>query len=225
MKWLLWLYPTEWRRRYRDEFLALIEDRGLSLPVVLDILRGALDSRLHPDLSVAPVPANPPSALAAQRGTNPFDRFTKRSRHVLRLAELESERLHHASIGTEHLLLGLLLERDGVAAHVLAEFGMNPDDIRGEITSRLSRAGPGQRGQVGLTAGARRAIELGVVEANRLRHRFFGTEHLLLGMVAAGDGLVPELLQRRGAADVNDLRRRVLRLLNEGPSISPPGAL
>jgi ATP-dependent Clp protease ATP-binding subunit ClpC len=102
-----------------------------------------------------------------RRGAQTFDRFTRRSRNVLRLAGEEAERLQDGSIGTEHLLLGLLLERDGVAAHVLAEFGIDPDGVRVDIKARLAEATPGVRVQVGLTPGAKRALQLSVGEANR----------------------------------------------------------
>jgi hypothetical protein len=222
VKWLLWLYPREWRRRYGEEFLALIEERMWSPTVVLDILRGAIDARLHPQLRAAPAAASASGAMAPRRRGLPFDRFTRRSRNVLRLAQEEAERLQHTRIGTEHLLLGLLLERDGVAAHVLAELGVDADGVRSEFSARLADADPPSEAQLGLTPDAKRAIELGVREANRLGHRFFGTEHLLLGLAAAEDGLGAEILQTHGAANVDDLRQRVIRVVNAGPKLSPP---
>ena len=222
MRWLLALYPREWRRRYADEFLALLEERGPSLTVILDILRGALDARLHPDLGNAPAAASASGAIARRRRGDRYDAFTRRSRNVLRMAGVEAERFQHTSIGTEHLLLGLLLERDGVAAYVLAELGVDPDEVRADIAARLAHAGPREHAQLGLTPGAKRAIELCVQEANRLRHQYVGTEHLLLGIAAAGDGLGAEILQQRGAANIDDLRQRVMRQLNNGPRLSPP---
>lgn len=205
-----------------DEFLALIEERGQSLTVVLDVLGGALDALLHRQLGAPPATASASGGVPPRRGAQTFDRFTRRSRTVLRLAGEEAERLHDGSIGTEDLLLGLLLERDGVAAHVLAEFGIDPDEVRVDIKARLAEATPGFRVQVGLTPGAKRALQLSVGEANRLRHPYLGTEHLLLG-IAAGDGLGAQILELRGAANVDDLRQRVIRRLSEGPRLSPPG--
>jgi hypothetical protein len=217
MRWLLWLYPTRWRQRYGDEFLALVEERGWSVSVVLDVLLGALDARLHPELAGTPAPV---SAGAPGPRPDRFDKFTRRSRNVLQLAQSEAERLRHGEIGTEHLLLGLLLEGDGVAAHVLADLEVQVDDIRSELLSRIQQAASTDAHQrIGLSAAAKRSIELSVREANRLHHRFLGTEHLLLGVVGAGEGLAAELLRQRKITDMDELRRHILRRINAGPVV------
>ncbi len=220
----MWLYPREWRRRYADEFLALIEARRQSPPGVLDILRGALDAWVHPELGAAPAAASASGAASRPRTGDRFDRFTRRSWNVLRVAQAEAMRLQHTSIGTQHLLLGLVLERDGLAAHVLAELGLGPDAVRAAIAASPTQAGPDDPAHPGLTLDTKRAVELSVREANRLRHRFLGTEHLLLGIAADGEGLGAEILRGHAAADLDDLRRRVVRQLNQGPNISPPTA-
>jgi Clp amino terminal domain, pathogenicity island component len=177
---LLWLYPRRWRHRYGDEFLAVLEERGVSVTVLLDVLRGALDAWLHPEFVAVPAPvaANGNSSRRRDR----FDKFTRRSRNVLDLAAKEAERLGHHEITTEHLLLGLLLEGEGVAAHVLAERGVEIDYLRTAVQRRLESVPSGDRQRVGLSEDAKRAIALSVAEANRLRHHYFGTEHHTAGM-------------------------------------------
>lgn len=223
MRWLLWLYPRRWRRRYGDEFLAVLEERGLSLLVLLDIVRGALDARLHPQLVALPArvgaSGNPP------RHRDRFDKFTRRSRTVLDLAAKEAERLGHALITSEHLLLGMLLEGEGVAAHVLAERGVHLDELRKVLLEGLESVPRTDQQRIGLSDDAKRAIELGVAEANRLRHHYVGTEHLLLGLIQVADkhGSAAEILRQRNAGDLAELRSHVVRVLNEGgPHLRPP---
>ncbi len=221
MKWLLWLYPPRWRRRYGDEFLAVLEERGLSPMVLLDVLRGALDARLHPQLVALPAPVGGSANPAHRRDR--FDKFTRRSRAVLDLAAKEAVRLGHPQIMSEHLLLGMLLEGEGVAAHVLAERGMHIDEVRQLLLENLESVPRTDCQQIGLSPDAKRAIELSVAEANRLRHHFVGTEHLLLGLVAEGHGTAAEILRQRNAGDLPGLRSHILRVLNEGgPHLRPP---
>ena len=221
MKWLLWLYPRRWRRRYSDEFLAVLEERGFSLMVVLDVLRGALDAWLHPQLVAVPAPVG--GSGNPTRGRNRFDKFTRRSRAVLDLAAKEAERLGHPRITTEHLLLGMLLEGEGVAAYVLVERGVHTDEVRTLLVETLQSAPRRDRQHLGLSVAAKRAIEMSVAEANRLRHHYVGTEHLLLGLVADGSGTAAEILRQRNAGDLRQLRSHIVRVLNEGgPHPRPP---
>lgn len=221
MTWLLRLYPRRWQQRYGDEFMALMEERGFSIGLVFDVLRGAFDAWLNPDLGTAAAPVVAGRAAASNRDR--FDKFTRRSRVVLRLAQDEAHRLRHQQIGTEHLLLGLLLEGEGVAAHVLADCGVQADELRAAILARAESPMAGDPQRVGLSQDAKHAIELSVVEANGLHHHYVGTEHLLLGLVAAGKGIAADLLRQGNVADLPDLRRHILRVLNEGgPRLRPP---
>ena len=221
MKWLLWLYPGRWRHRYGEEFAALLEGRQYSLTVLVDVLGGALDAWLHPQLVPVPAPVGGSSNPSPRRDR--FDKFTPRSRTVLNLAAQEAQRLGHPHITTEHLLLGMLLEGEGVAAHVLADRGVQIDEIRRLLLESLESVPRTDRQPVGLSTDAKRAIELSVVEANRLRHHYVGTEHLLLGLLAEGHGVAADILRQRQAGDLGELRSHIARVLNEGgPYLRPP---
>ena len=210
----MFLYPRRWRRRYGDEFLAVLEEHGLSLMVLLDVVRGALDARLHPQLVALPAPVGASGNPAHRRDR--FDKFTRRSRTVLDLAAKEAERFGHPLITSEHLLLGMLLEGEGVAAHVLAERGVHLDEVRKLLLEGLEAVPRTDRQRIGLSDDAKSAVELSVAEANRLRHHYVGTEHLLLGLVAEEHGTAAEILRKRNAGDLPELRSHIVRVLNEG---------
>jgi hypothetical protein len=210
----LWLYPRRWRQRYGDEFGVLLEERGFSPSLLFDVLRGALDAWLHPELGTV-MPAPVAGGRNPGRRGDRFDKFTRRSRSVLDLAAKEAQRLGHAHITTEHLLLGMLLEGEGVAAQVLAQRGVRIEEIRTLLLHHLE-ALPRGCDHVGLSADAKRAIELSVAEANRLRHQYVGTEHLLLGLVAEAHSAAADVLRARNAGDLPELRSHILRVLNEG---------
>src|SRR5712691_9618394 len=109
-----------------------------------------------------------------------FDKFTKRARRVLTLAQEEAQRFHHNYIGTEHLLLGLVREGEGVAAKVLANLGVELNAVRNAVEFIIGRGEPRDRivlGEIGLTPRAKKVIELAVDEARRLNHHYIGTEH------------------------------------------------
>ena len=112
-----------------------------------------------------------------------FDRFTKRARRVLTLAQEEAQRLNHNYIGTEHLLLGLVREENGVAVRVLRDLGVDPKQVRERVERTVGRGQRAMYGKLSLTPRTKRVIELAVDEARRLGHHYIGTEHLLLGLV------------------------------------------
>ncbi len=145
---------------------------------------------------------------------NRFDRFTKRARHVLTLAQEEAQRFQHNYIGTEHLLLGLVREREGVAAQVLNNLGIEVDQVRHAIEAIIGRGGSVVLGEVGLTPRAKKVIELAVDEARRLNHRFIGTEHLLLGLICEGEGIAADVLKNRGL-QLEQVRTETLRVLRQ----------
>jgi ATP-dependent Clp protease ATP-binding subunit ClpC len=142
---------------------------------------------------------------------------------VLDLAAKEAQRFGHSQITSEHLLLGLLLEGEGVAAHVLAGRGVQTDEVREVLLGRMQSVPAGNRRGVGLGEDAKRSIELSVAEDNRLGHHYVGTEHLLLGLVAEGHGFAADLLRQRNAGELRELRFHIVRVLNEGgPHLRPP---
>jgi hypothetical protein len=228
MSWLLRLYPARWRQRYGDEFQALVERQPLSAAVVLDILRGALDAWLRPQLAssrqAAPAGAAPPAARHTR-----FDKFTPRSRSALQSASDEARLLNAGFISTEHLLLGLLRDPDSVAARVLENLNVAPSRLRSAIQTSIGSAAVREPPTHGLTPGAKRAIELGVDEARRTRCRYVGTEHLLLGLVREGQGIAATVLADLTGADLATVRRTVAGVLNAGPRPGPwrsgPGTL
>ncbi len=143
-----------------------------------------------------------------------FDRFTKRARHVLTLAQQEAQRFQHNYIGTEHLLLGLLREGEGVAAHVLSNLGVEVDQVRHAVEAIIGRGGRSVRGEMGFTPRAKKVIELAVDEAHRLNHRFIGTEHLLLGLIREGEGIAADVLKSLGL-QLEQVRTETLRALRQ----------
>ena len=146
-----------------------------------------------------------------------FDRFTKRARRVLSLAQEEAQRLNHNYIGTEHLLLGLVREENGVAVRVLRELGVDPRQIRERVERTVGR---GQRtiyGKLSLTPRTKRVIELAVDEARRLGHHYIGTEHLLLGLVREGEGVAVDVLKGLGVS-LDKVRSQTARVMMESAS-------
>ena len=127
-----------------------------------------------------------------------FEKFTERARRVLSLAQNEAQQLNHNYMGTEHLLLGLLGEPDGVAHKMLEYMGAQPDRVRASVMQIIGRGDRIVMGEIGLTPRSKKAIELAVDEARRLNQHFVGTEHLLLGLIREGDGVAAGVLKSAG---------------------------
>jgi ATP-dependent Clp protease ATP-binding subunit ClpC len=127
-----------------------------------------------------------------------FDKFTDGAKQVLVGAQRAAQRLNHPSIGTEHLLLGLVDVEAGHALAVLRELGAEPDHVRRAVEAVLTRGDGMVIGDISLTPQAKKAIELTVAEARRLRQNFIATEHLLLGLVAEGEGIAAAVLTSLG---------------------------
>jgi ATP-dependent Clp protease ATP-binding subunit ClpC len=143
-----------------------------------------------------------------------FDRFTKRARRVLTLAQEEAQRLNHNYIGTEHLLLGLVREENGVAVRVLRDLGVDPKQIRERVERTVGRGQRPMYGKLSLTPRTKRVIELAVDEARRLGHHYIGTEHLLLGLVRAGEGVAVDVLKGLGVG-LDKVRSQTARVMME----------
>ena len=142
-----------------------------------------------------------------------FDKFTERARRVLTLAQEEAQRFNHNYIGTEHILLGLTRQDDSVAARVLASLGAEAGAVRSAVESLIGRGDRAVLGEIGLTPGAKRVIELSVDEARRLHHHYIGTEHLLLGLIREGEGIAAGALNRLGV-NLERARAETVRLLS-----------
>jgi hypothetical protein len=145
----------------------------------------------------------------------PFERFTERAKKVLTLAQQEAERSHHSYIGTEHLLLGLLREKDGMAAITLASLGIEIQAVRKTIESVLGRNEGIIIQQIIPTSRVMKVIELSFAEARRMGQNFVGTEHLLLGLMIEGEGIACHVLEDLGAT-LAKVRAEIGRLLLQG---------
>ncbi len=143
-----------------------------------------------------------------------FDKFTERARKVLQLAQEEAQRFNHNYIGTEHLLLGLVREGEGVAAKVLANLGVDLNKVRSAVEFIIGRGERMITGEIGLTPRAKKVIELSVEEARRLNHNYIGTEHLLLGLVREGEGIAAGVLESLGVS-LDKVRQQVNYVLNQ----------
>src|SRR6266545_2349078 len=142
----------------------------------------------------------------------PFDRFNDRAKRVLALAQDEAIRFNHNYIGTEHLLLGLVREGEGVAAKALDSLGISLEAVRAQAEEIIGLGQEAPTGHILLTPRSRKVIELSLREASQLGHRYIGTEHLLLGLVREGEGVAAQILVKLGA-DLSGVRQQVIRLL------------
>jgi ATP-dependent Clp protease ATP-binding subunit ClpC len=146
-----------------------------------------------------------------------FDRFTKRARRVLTSAQEEATRLNHNYIGTEHVLLGLVREENGVAVRVLREMDIDPRQVREIIERTVGRGQRAVQGKLSLTPRTKRVIELAVDEARRMGHHYIGTEHLLLGIVREGEGVAVDVLKGLGVS-LEAVRAHTAKVMVESSS-------
>jgi ATP-dependent Clp protease ATP-binding subunit ClpC len=149
-----------------------------------------------------------------------FERFTERARRVVALAQEEARALKHGYIGTEHLLLGLLGEEEGLAARVLASFGVSADDTRAQVVQIVGQGTEVTTGRIPFTPRAKKVLELSLREALSLGHGYVGTEHILLGLVHENEGVAARVLQA-GGADRELIRARVGEQLGGPTPVSP----
>ncbi|MCX7667699.1 MAG: ATP-dependent Clp protease ATP-binding subunit, partial [Atribacterota bacterium] len=148
-----------------------------------------------------------------------FERYTERARKVIILAQDEAIRLKHNHIGTEHLLLGLLREREGIAARILESFDISLDLVRSELESLIEKTEYQGSKEVAFTPRAKRVLELALDETRRLGHNYVGTEHILLGILREGEGVGAQILRNLGL-DIETVRSKLYEILNEGSSRS-----
>jgi ATP-dependent Clp protease ATP-binding subunit ClpA len=142
-----------------------------------------------------------------------FERFTDRARRVVVLAQEEARLLHHNYIGTEHLLLGLIHEREGVAAKVLEQLGISLEAVRDKVRAIIDEGGGAPSGHIPFTPRAKKVLELSLREALQLGHNYIGTEHILLGLIREAEGVGAQVLINLGA-DLSAVRHEVIQQLS-----------
>ncbi|GJM76928.1 hypothetical protein HMSSN036_91440 [Paenibacillus macerans] len=147
-----------------------------------------------------------------------FGRFTERAQKVLALAQEEAVRLGHNNIGTEHVLLGLIREGEGIAAKALIGLGLGLEKIQDEVETLIGR-GQEQPTNIAYTPRAKKVIELSMDEARKLGHTYVGTEHILLGLIREGEGVAARVLNNLGIS-LNKARQQVLQLLGSSEAVS-----
>ncbi|HWU32739.1 MAG TPA: ATP-dependent Clp protease ATP-binding subunit [Marmoricola sp.] len=142
-----------------------------------------------------------------------FERFTDRARRVVVLAQEEARLLSHNYIGTEHILLGLIHEGDGIAAKALDGLGISLEGVRAQVEEIIGQGQQAPTGHIPFTPRAKKVLELSLREALQLGHNYIGTEHILLGLIREGEGVAAQVLQKMGA-DLNRVRQQVIQLLS-----------
>src|SRR5664280_2820999 len=161
------------------------------------------------DRSAGGLPVHGPTA----RGAQMFERFTDRARRVVVLAQEEARMLNHNYIGTEHILLGLIHEGEGVAAKSLENLGISLDAVREQVQEIIGQGQQAPSGHIPFTPRAKKVLELSLREALQLGHNYIGTEHILLGLIREGEGVAAQVLNKLGA-DLNRVRQQVIQLLS-----------
>src|SRR5277367_4159587 len=145
-----------------------------------------------------------------------FERFTDRARRVLVLAQEEARLLNHSFIGTEHILLGLIHEGEGLAAKALESLGISLEAVREKVEETIGPAGSAPTGSPPFTPRAKKVLELSLREALQLGHKYIGTEHMLLGLVREGEGVAAQVLLQLNA-DLSRVRQQVIQMMSGQP--------
>jgi hypothetical protein len=200
----------------------LLGPRGRSAGAIRDHVRAAVPDktvqfRVHE--VVVPAAREPgcetPSGREGERDGTDRDRLTDRVRRVLVLAQEEARLLNHGFVGTEHILLGLIHEGEGVAARALESLGITLEAARAQVEAQIGRTRGPPRKSPPFTPRAKKVLELSLREALQLGHSFVGTEHLLLGLVREGEGVGAQVLTSMGVPPVH-VRQRVIALMSGG---------
>ena len=152
-----------------------------------------------------------------------FERFTDRARRVVVLAQEEARMLNHNYIGTEHILLGLIHEGEGVAAKALESLGISLEAVRSQVEEIIGQGQQAPSGHIPFTPRAKKVLELSLREALQLGHNYIGTEHILLGLIREGEGVAAQVLVKLGA-DLNRVRQQVIQLLSGYQGKEPAAA-
>ena len=149
-----------------------------------------------------------------------FERFTERARQVVVFAQDEARHLRHNYIGTEHLLLGLLREQEGIAARVLESLSVGLEPVRAEVANVVGMGDEVTSGQIPFTPRAKKVLELALREGLALGHNYIGTEHVLLGLVRENEGVAARILLAFDA-DADKIRSEIIRMLEGAPRPTP----
>lgn len=152
-----------------------------------------------------------------------FEKFSERARRVLSLAQEEAQRFNHNYIGTEHILLGLVRETEGVAARVLSSLSVDLTKVRSAVEFIIGRGEKPAQGEIGLTPRAKKVVELAVDEARRMNHTYIGTEHLLIGLLREGEGVAAGVLESLGVT-LDKVRAETHRILSHTSSTGTQGS-
>jgi Clp amino terminal domain, pathogenicity island component len=147
-----------------------------------------------------------------------FERFTDRARRVVVLAQEEARHLNHNYIGTEHILLGLIHEQEGIAARALTALDISLEAVRGEVTEIVGQGQSAPTGHIPFTPRAKKVLELSLREALQFGHNYIGTEHILLGLIREGEGVAAQVLVKLGAS-FNRVRQQVVQLLADANAL------
>lgn len=211
--------------RPRSQVRLLVPGRGGAF-ICDDCIWRLFRDHVSPEAQPPLAPSGPAAGHPARAGgetitSGSFDRFTERARTAITLAQEEAQRFNHNYIGTEHILLGLVREGEGLAARVLWEMGVELTKIRSSVEFIIGRGEHQVMGEIGLTPRAKKVIELAVDEARRLGHQYVGTEHLLLGLIREGEGIGAGVLESLGIS-LERVRRVVIKVLGASDSPSRP---
>ncbi|MCH2499759.1 MAG: ATP-dependent Clp protease ATP-binding subunit [Dehalococcoidia bacterium] len=152
-----------------------------------------------------------------------FEKFSERARRVLSLAQEEAQRFNHNYIGTEHILLGLVRETEGVAARVLSSLSVDLSKVRSAVEFIIGRGEKPAQGEIGLTPRAKKVVELAVDEARRMNHTYIGTEHLLIGLLREGEGVAAGVLESLGVT-LDKVRAETHRILSHTSGTGTQGS-
>ena len=199
--------------------VGVLESMGVRVERISALLSGILGFTLPANASSmsTATPPSPMSSSSSGRSGSDFGRFTERARKVLSLAQEEAQHFQHNYIGTEHLLLGLVREGEGVAAKVLKNLGVDLNKVRSAVEHIIGRGDRIVLGEIGLTPRAKKVMELASDEARRLNHHYIGTEHLLLGLVREGEGIAAGVLESLGA-NLEKVRTQTIEVLSRSAS-------
>src|SRR5215472_10682565 len=181
--------------------------------------------RLSPPTRSIVLAAGMAGMTARRAARSMFERFSQRARRVVVLAQEEARILNHNYIGTEHILLGLIREGEGLAARALESLGISLGAVRQQVEQIIGRGQQAPSGHVPFTPRAKKVLELSLREAKALGHNYIGPEHILLGLIREGSGVAAQVLVKLGA-DLNRVRHQVVQLLHgyQGEDVAGEGS-